>query len=157
MTSPDTASRPPWRTAGILGVLAMAGKGLPVDVIARELNNKLRQLLPIGYFCCAVLLELSADRRSIHVWNGGLPPVLIKRRSQPGYEKIASHSLPLGVVGNDEFESTAQRHHLHAGDLLYAYSDGLTEAENFDGEMWGSTGWRHFCSAQTCPRHDCRH
>ena len=24
-----------------------------------------------------------------------------------------------------------------AGDLLYAYSDGLTEAENFDGEMWG--------------------
>ena len=117
--------------------LAMAGKGLPVDVIARELNNKLRQLLPIGYFCCAVLLELSADRRSIHVWNGGLPPVLIKRRSQPGYEKIASHSLPLGVVGNDEFESTAKRHHLHAGDLLYAYSDGLTEAENFDGEMWG--------------------
>ena len=131
--------------------LAMAGKGLSVDVIARELNNKLRQLLPVGYFCCAVLVELSADRRNLHVWNGGLPPVLIKRRGQPGYEKIASHSLPLGVVGNDEFEAAAQRRHLHPGDLLYAYTDGLTEAENFDGEMWGTARLETFLQRQDLP------
>lgn len=131
--------------------LAMAGKGLSVDVIARELNNKLRQLLPVGYFCCAVLVELSADRRNLHVWNGGLPPVLIKRRGQPGYEKIASHSLPLGVVGNDEFEAAAQRRHLHPGDLLYAYTDGLTEAENFDGEMWGTARLETFLQRRDLP------
>jgi len=117
---------------------AMAGKGLPVDVIARELNAKLRQLLPVGYFCCGVLLRLDADRRTVQVWNGGLPPILVRRHGKVGYERVASHSLPLGVVDDDDFEPGAQRCPLAPGDLLYAYSDGLTEAENIDGEMWGS-------------------
>jgi len=117
--------------------LAMAAKGLPVETIAVELNRKLHQLLPIGYFCCAVLLELSPDRRTLYIWNGGLPPVLIRRRGAADYEKIRSHSVPLGVLGDDQFESAARHCELGEGDLVYAYSDGLTEAENLDGEMWG--------------------
>lgn len=117
--------------------LAMAAKGLPVGTIANELNNKLRQLLPVGYFCCAVLLELSADRSRVQVWNGGLPEVLIRRRGRRGFERIASHSLPLGVLDEGEFESRPQQRGLAPGDLLYAYTDGLTEAESADGERWG--------------------
>lgn len=124
--------------------LAMAAKGLPIQSIATELNRKLRQLLPVGYFCCAVLVELSPDRRTVSIWNGGLPPVLIRRRGQFGYEKIASHSLPLGVVDNTDFDAAAQYRMLHPGDRLYAYSDGLTEAENIDGEMWGSRRLEEF-------------
>ena len=41
--------------------LAMAHKGLSVEGIAAELNRKLYQLLPIGYFCCAVVVELAAE------------------------------------------------------------------------------------------------
>ena len=117
--------------------LAMAAKGLPIETIASELNSKLRELLPVGYFCCAVLLELAADRRELHVWNGGLPPLLIRRHGQPEPESLRSHSLPLGVVDGDCFEPAAQRIELGPDDLVYAYSDGLTEAENLDGEMWG--------------------
>ena len=118
--------------------LAMAAKGLPVDVIAGELNRKLHQLLPVGYFCCAVLLELSANRRRVSIWNGGLPPVLLRRQGATDYEKVPSHSVPLAVLGGDEFEAHAEVRDLHPGDLLYAYTDGLTEAENLDGEMWGN-------------------
>jgi serine phosphatase RsbU (regulator of sigma subunit) len=117
--------------------LAMAAKGLPVETIAVELNRKLYQLLPIGYFCCAVLLELSADRRQLHVWNGGLPPILLRRRGASGYERLRSHSVPLGVLGEREFETEATSLPLHQGDVVYAYTDGLTEAEDLDGEMWG--------------------
>jgi serine phosphatase RsbU (regulator of sigma subunit) len=117
--------------------LAMSTKGLSTDVIARELNRKLRELLPIGYFCCAVLIQLSADRSRARVWNGGLPPILIKRSGQPDYEQIASHALPLGVIDDESFDSDSHFCALHPGDALYAYTDGLTEAENIDGDMWG--------------------
>jgi len=131
--------------------LAMAAKGLALDSIAAELNSKLHQLLPVGYFCCAVLLELSADHRTLHVWNSGLPPVLIRRKGQSDYERIASHSLPLGVVADKAFDSGAHRIELHQGDLVYAYTDGLTEAENRDGEMWGTRRLEHFLERPDLP------
>jgi serine phosphatase RsbU (regulator of sigma subunit) len=118
--------------------LAMAAKGLPIESIAGELNSKLRELLPVGYFCCGVLLQLSADRRTVRLWNGGLPPVLIRRCARRSHEYLRSHSLPLGVVDGDAFDASALEITLGPGDLLYAYTDGLTEAENVDGEMWGS-------------------
>ena len=124
--------------------LAMAAKGLPVETIATELNRKLYQLLPVGYFCCAVLLELSPDRQHLHIWNGGLPPVLILRDGASSYEKIASHSVPLGVLGADEFHAAASECALNPGDVVYAFSDGLTEAENLDGEMLGAERVEHF-------------
>lgn len=131
--------------------LAMAAKGLPVEVISSELNRKLRQLLPIGYFCCAVVTRLSVDRRTAEVWNGGLPPVLIRRHGQRGYEKIESHSLPLGVADADEFEGAPRQVHLGTGDLLYAYTDGLPEAENLEGEMWTVARLEGFLQREDLP------
>ncbi len=124
--------------------LAMASKGLPLDAIATELNAKLHQLLPVGYFCCGVLLELTADHRTLHVWNGGLPDVLIRRGNKDGYERIASHGLPLGVSGADQFDASTVTIHLQAGDLVYAYTDGLTEAVDKNGEMWGGQRLEEF-------------
>jgi serine phosphatase RsbU (regulator of sigma subunit) len=131
--------------------LAMAGKGLAVETIAGELNTKLTQLLPVGYFCCAVLLELSPDRRTAQVWNGGLPPILIRRSRRGTHEHLRSHSLPLGVVDADTFDPTAHQIDLEPDDLLYAYSDGLTEAENSGGEMWGAARLERFLLRDDLP------
>ena len=131
--------------------LAMAAKGLAVDAIATELNTKLNQLLPVGYFCCAVLLELSADRQRLRVWNSGLPPVLVKRRQRAGYQRISSHGLPLGVAVGEAFNSWSQEIELQAGDQVYAYTDGLTEAENTKGERWGTERLEHFLERPDLP------
>lgn len=131
--------------------LAMASKGLPVESIAAELNTKLNQLLPVGYFCCAVLLQLSADRRTLHVWNSGLPSVLVKRGGRPGYQRIRSHGLPLGVATGGVFDGPAHRLELQPGDLVYAYTDGLTEAENREGEMWGTERLESFLERADLP------
>jgi serine phosphatase RsbU (regulator of sigma subunit) len=131
--------------------LAMAGKGLPLGTIAAELNKKLHELLPVGYFCCAVLIELSADRRTVKIWNGGLPPVLVRRYDQIEYEKIASHSLPLGVVSSEDFAAETTTLRLDTGDQVYAYTDGLTEAENADGEMWGADRLETFLAIPEMP------
>ena len=131
--------------------LAMAAKGLPVSKIAAELNRKLRQLLPVGYFCCAVLVELSPDRRRIDVWNGGLPPILIRRKGKSDYERVESHSLPLGVAEGPEFDSASRQCTLNPGDRLYIYTDGLTEAENIEGEFWGTERLESFLTRDDLP------
>lgn len=115
----------------------MVHKGLDVPVIARELNSKLYTLLPTGYFCCAVLMRLSADRRCLTLWNGGLPPVLIQCPDGTGLKQVAADNLPLGVVADADFSARCSQWSLGPGDRVLAYSDGLTEAENVDGEMWG--------------------
>lgn len=117
--------------------LAMATKGLGVDTIARELNRKLGELLPTGYFCCAVIIRLSPERRHVEIWNGGLPPVKIKHQDHPDDDLVESHSLPIGVVDEPTFTAQPQVIALNPGDVIYAYTDGLIEAEDLDGAMWG--------------------
>ncbi len=114
----------------------MARKGLPVEVIARELNTKLHSLLPTGYFCCAAVMRLSPARDRLCLWSGGLPPVLVQQR-QGGLLEIPSANLPLGVVGDAEFSDTCTELLLQPGDRVFVYTDGLTEAQNHEGEMWG--------------------
>jgi serine phosphatase RsbU (regulator of sigma subunit) len=98
-----------------------------------------------------VLIELSKDRRQVHVWNGGLPPIVIRRSQLGTSEQLRSHSLPLGVVDADVFDPTVHQFDLQPGDLLYAYSDGLTEAENIDGEMLGSARVEEFLLRDDLP------
>lgn len=115
----------------------MVGKGLGISEIAEELNRKLHSLLPTGYFCCAAILKLSPNRRHVTLWNGGLPPVLILHGYGSTIQKIGSDNLPLGVTGGNEFSGKCSEWTLAAQDRLLIYSDGLTEAENIHGEMWG--------------------
>ena len=119
--------------------LAMARKGLPLARIAAELNRKLHELLPTGYFCCAVLIQVSADRRHACIYNAGLPAVLITRRDGRLKHRIDSEQLPLGVIadGHSPDVRPGVMVALEPGDCLYAYSDGLTEAKAPDGGMWG--------------------
>jgi sigma-B regulation protein RsbU (phosphoserine phosphatase) len=42
---------------------------------------------------------------------------------------------PVGIAADAQFRSSAFQ--LEIGDLLVAYTDGITEAENRNGEHWG--------------------
>ena len=130
---------------------AMVNKGMRVEEIARELNRKLHDLLPTGYFCCAVIIELSADRSHIESWNGGLPPIVVNVGNSEQIIEIPGANLPLGVVADKDFMDNCISRDLHPGDEIYVYSDGLTEAENDKGEMWGKQRFLEFLSRDDLP------
>ena len=130
---------------------AMVGKGLGVAEIARELNQKLNSLLPTGYFCCAAIVELSADRSHIEFWNGGLPPLIVNVGNSEEIIELPGTNLPLGVVNDEHFLDTCVSRDLKPGDEVYIYSDGLTEAENASGEMWGYKRFIEFLSRDDLP------
>ncbi|MFH1293742.1 MAG: SpoIIE family protein phosphatase, partial [Pseudomonadota bacterium] len=117
---------------------AMTEKGHSIADIATEINLKLRNVLPTGLFLCACLMELNYKKGTFHLWNGGLPDVLIINGGSGIIKKrLPSAHLPLGVVNTSRFDSKVEVAEMAQGDRLYAYTDGILEAVNKQGEMFG--------------------
>lgn len=116
---------------------AMARKGLPLEVIAEEINGKLSDLLPTGHFCCAAFARLSADHRTLTLLNAGLPDVLLVRAGSHAIEAFPSRSIPLGIQSTWVAADCVEHVEVAPADALYIYSDGVYEARNPDSVQWG--------------------
>lgn len=115
----------------------MVHKGFSLTDVLREINGKLKSILPIGVFCCATFMEFNFRDRSMTVWNGGLPDCFIYRHKYGEIEAIKSHHLPLGVLPSPQLKVDCQHFALDVGDRCYLWSDGIHEARNKHGEMFG--------------------
>lgn len=115
----------------------MVRKGFNMSDILREINQKLNDILPIGFFCCAVCVDINFKERRLKVWNGGLPEAFLYRTNTQDYELLPSKHLPLGVLPSNSFNGDTENFQLEYGDQLFMWSDGAFEARNRDGEMFG--------------------
>lgn len=115
----------------------MVRKGFSISEIMREINQKLHEILPVGFFCCATCLDINFQRRRLRVWNGGLPELFLYRKNIDDYELLGSQNLPLGILSSKSFNAETQRVQLDVDDRLYMWSDGVFEARNSNGEMFG--------------------
>ena len=116
---------------------SMTEKGYSIQDIVSEINSKLHKTLPTGLFCAGCLLDIDTENNKIAVWNGGIPDVILYSENQ-GIKKIfKSFNLPLGVVSNRSFNNNVQLIDADKKDRIYLYSDGLIEATNNKGEMYG--------------------
>jgi CheY-like chemotaxis protein len=112
----------------------MTAKGLAMKEIASEINRQLLNKMPTGMFLGAIFIELSADRRTLTLWNCGMSDILIYRNAQL-WKKISSNMLALGIL-KQEFEPVATME-VELGDRVYAYSDGITEIINTKEDEFG--------------------
>lgn len=55
----------------------MTEKGYAISDILIEMNNKVRQVLPVGRFVALVLISIDESAGCIEVWNGGMPSVQV--------------------------------------------------------------------------------
>ena len=118
----------------------MVNKGFSLQDVIREINSKLKKILPVGIFCCACMVEISFFRKSLSVWIGGLPDCYLYRSKHKQREKIPSRHLPLGVLDNRSFNDDAILFEVDNDDRLYLWSDGIIESRNTHGEMFGNEG-----------------
>lgn len=114
----------------------MVKKGFSMVDILLEINGKLKSMLPVGLFCCATMVEMNFYKKTVRVWNGGLPAAYIYRKNGKT-EAIKSTHLPLGVLGNQDFKADPVLLRLEDGERLYLWSDGIHETRNSAGEMFG--------------------
>lgn len=114
----------------------MVNKGFSMSDVLREINKKLKSILPVGLFCCATMIDFNFRKKRIKVWNGGLPAGMVYRKDGSVIPLRSTH-LPLGVLAEKSFKDDTQVINLDSGDRVFMWSDGIHEARNAQGEMFG--------------------
>jgi sigma-B regulation protein RsbU (phosphoserine phosphatase) len=119
-------------TRGMLRSLAEACSS-PGEVLTR-LNKLLVDDFPAGKFVTLVYAVLDPATRTVVFANAGhLRPLFIDNEGEHFLE--VERGLPLGLGCGDYSESTIS---LSEGSKLIFYSDGITEAENWNNEEYGA-------------------
>jgi len=136
-----------------LAVGDVSGKGVAASLLMTHLNAILRSLfsLPLPLpeivsranrvFCEATLSShyatLACGRMgrgtSVELCNAGHCSPLLVRESR--IDRLEPSGLPLGLFCQSEY--TAEQVSLSPGETLVLYSDGVTEAQNADGDEYG--------------------
>jgi serine phosphatase RsbU (regulator of sigma subunit) len=86
-------------------------------------------------FITMVYLRYDSATRRLSFACAGHPPPLILRNGSETCEFLDAEGLILGVKRNVVFEE--KQVDLQPGDVLLLYTDGITEAENGEGEFFG--------------------
>jgi CheY-like chemotaxis protein len=115
----------------------MTAKGFGLSNILREINSKLKSILPVGFFCCAAAVDLSFTKRSISMWMGGVPDCYLLSEQGTKLQSIRSQHLPLGVLNSAQFNDKMTDHVMDFEDRLFMWSDGIVEARDSSGNMFG--------------------
>lgn len=112
-----------------------SGSGTPAETL-NVLNQFLfEDLNKSDYFITLFYLQYDISRQQLSFANAGHPPPLLLSPLQTECRQLDADGLILGVNKNVVFEE--KNVILSPGDLILLYTDGLTEAENPDGEFFG--------------------
>jgi sigma-B regulation protein RsbU (phosphoserine phosphatase) len=124
-----------------------SGGGAVEDVVGRTNRDLCRDSLPNEFATLWFGTVDPATRVLTYCPAGHEPPVLIRARGgkAPRPEDVASlqiGGLVLGISAAEVYRSMSLV--LEPGDVVLAYSDGVTDARNFDDEKWG---WQRMVDA----------
>ncbi|ABK46065.1 response regulator receiver protein [Magnetococcus marinus MC-1] len=116
----------------------LTAQGFSISDLVDEMNAKLTEVLPARMFCAACLIEIDPRQQSLLIWNGGLPDILIADASGSIVRRVRSTHLPLGVTHFTAEDRSVEMVEILPDYRVYLYSDGLTEAINPQGQMYGT-------------------
>jgi phosphoserine phosphatase RsbU/P len=144
----------------MLVIADVAGKSIPAALLMATLQASLRTIAGEGAslgdlvvrlnryasahsldgrrFTTAVLSEYDpATRHLVYVNAGHNPPIL--RHAGGDLEKLEVGGLPLGIESGAAYETAAID--LRPGDALIFYTDGVVEAFDEKGDLFGDARW----------------
>jgi len=115
----------------------MTAKGYGLSEILREMNAKLKRILPVDMFCCATLLCLSFQRSSVEVWNGGMPDGYLHSVASGERTPLKAQHLPLGVLSPQTFDDRTDVLPMAVGDRVFLLSDGVIDTCDANEQLFG--------------------
>lgn len=106
----------------------------PASLLAR-LNTDLVNSSHSGMFVTAICAVLEPRNGLIRISAAGHPPALHIARGGARVTRLGPKGMPLGILLEARFEEVEAR--LEANESLVLYTDGITEANRSDGDMFG--------------------
>jgi sigma-B regulation protein RsbU (phosphoserine phosphatase) len=106
----------------------------PADAI-RDANAIIAADSKTGMFVTLFYGILDATDRSLTYVNAGHNPPLVCRGSNGSFLELPATGMAIGAIAEAEY--TSDRVVLEPDDVVVLYTDGVTEAENARGEMFG--------------------
>ena len=113
---------------------AWADESVPVAEMTGRLSEAISRRTGPDRFITFFLVLLDPPAGEIEYTNAGHNPGLLLRR-EGAVEELSSHGLPLALFPGKPYGSSKLT--LQPGECLYLYTDGLTEANNPEGEEFG--------------------
>jgi CheY-like chemotaxis protein len=129
----------------------MTAKGYGLTETLREMNAKLKRILPVDMFCCAALLCVSFQRRSVEVWNGGMPDGYLHRIASGERTPLVSRHLPLGVLSPEAFDDSTEVWPMALGDRVFLLSDGVIDTADAHDQLFGARRLQQVFAANRQP------
>jgi sigma-B regulation protein RsbU (phosphoserine phosphatase) len=150
----------------------VSGKGAPAAIYAALVSGILRSLAPIepspaemfaavnnslgerrieAQYISMIYAVWDDQRRTLQVANSGLPRPLYMHDGK--IEVIDATGLPLGLLDHATWDEFSFR--TKPGDLFVFFSDGILDASNKKGEMFGRSGVERVVAACLGESADC--
>jgi phosphoserine phosphatase RsbU/P len=115
-------------------VKAFASAAAPPEQLCEQINRAVCGNLPEGrYITFFYGMFDAASRRFVYSNAGHNPPLLTRRDGHTA--RLTEGGIVLGLFPERSYEQGAVR--LRAGDRLLFFTDGVTEAANASGELFG--------------------
>jgi hypothetical protein len=123
----------------LLAILrTLVDEGLEAGELARRLNVQVARHAPASRFITLFFGIYELGTGKLTYVNAGHMPPLVRRAGTGTSERLGATGVALGMFEESTYEAESAL--LDPGDLLVLYSDGITEAENPQGEPFEDAG-----------------
>lgn len=127
-------------------IKSLAESGLSVEEALTLANNKLCETNDAGMFVTVWLGILNTETGDVEYAVAGHNPPLI-RHGDGQFEYLKTRA-GLVLAGMDGIKYRRNQLKLSPGDVIYLYTDGVTEANNKDKELYGEERLRTFLNTR---------
>jgi phosphoserine phosphatase RsbU/P len=115
----------------------LVDEGFEGAALAERLNVQVAKHAPRSRFVTLFVSVLNPHTGELVYVNAGQNPPLL-RRTDGTYEHLRAGGIALGMFDHATYAAGSTC--LNVGDLVVMYSDGITEAENGDGQAFDEVG-----------------
>lgn len=112
---------------------AFAHYGSDLQEVMTQINRHMCRDTLVSEFATIVFGYFSGDGKKLTYSNAGHLPILLLRDGQ--YTELITGGMVIGVDPTSEYE--VETIDIHTGDILVFVSDGVTEAMDFQDQLYG--------------------
>lgn len=110
--------------------------------VMKELNRTILDYTVMDYFVTTFYCNINIRTKALRFANSGHETQYVYRSSNQEFIEMKSTSYPLGIV--EKVKSVEQTIQLISGDRLILFTDGITECNNPEFDLWSSENLKEF-------------